>query len=291
MKREILIKNAIVYDPLNEIDGEKMDVFIKDGKIVDDVSGKARVINASGKIIMPGGVDIHSHIAGSKVNIGRILRPEDHEKDVEYRTNVRRSGVGYSIPSTYATAHRYSIMGYTTVIEPASPPLKARHTHEELNNIPILDKACFPLFGNNWFVMEYISEEKLEECASYVSWILEATRGYAIKIVDPGGVEAWGWGKYLTHLDDEVPNFGITPREIIIGLCEVNKMLRLPHPIHVHTVNLGNPGNYLTTLETMDCVRKLSSDDGPIIHITHAQFTGFKGNTWLDMSSGNLRRF
>ncbi len=286
METEILIKNAIVYDPLNEIDGEKMDVSIKDGKIVDEVSGNARVINASGKIAMPGGVDIHSHIAGSKVNAGRILRPEDHEKDVEYRTNVRRSGVGHSIPSTFATAHRYSIMGYTTVIEPASPPLKARHTHEELNDIPLVDKACFPLFGNNWFVMEYIKEKKLEECAAYVSWMLEATRGYAIKIVDPGGVEAWGWGKYLTRLDDEVPNFGITPREIVVGLCEVNEMLNLPHPIHVHTVNLGNPGNYLTTLETMECVRKLSSGDKPLIHITHAQFTGFKGNTWLDMSSG-----
>ncbi len=286
LKTEILIKNAITYDPLNEIDGERMDISIKNGKIVEKVSTKAQVINASGKIAMPGGVDIHSHIAGSKVNVGRILRPEDHEKDVQSRTKVCRSGVGYSIPSTFTTGHRYAIMGYTTVIEPASPPLKARHTHEELNDIPIIDKACFPLLGNNWFVMEYIKEKKLEECSAYVSWMLEATRGYAIKIVDPGGVEAWGWGKYLTRLDEQVPNFDITPREIIVGLCKVNRMLDLPHPIHVHTVNLGNPGNYLTTLETMDSVRELSSNDSPLIHLTHVQFTGFKGNTWLDMSSG-----
>lgn len=178
-------------------------------------------------------------------------------------------------------------MGYTTVIEPATPPLKARHTIEELNNIQLVDKAHFPLFGNNWFVMEYIKENKLEECAAYISWMLEATRGYAIKIVDPGGVEAWGWGRYITRLDDIVPDFGITPRDIIVGLCKVNKMLNLPHTIHVHTVNLGNPGNYLTTLETMDSVRKISSsDDERLIHITHTQFTGYKGSSWLNMRSG-----
>ena len=287
LNSEILIKNGMVYDPTNEIDGERMDISIKNGKIVESVSKKAKTLNASGKMVFPGGVDIHSHIAGSKVNVGRILRPEDHVKDAERKTKICRSGVGYSIPSTFTTGYRYSIMGYTTVIEPATPPLKARHTIEELNNVPLVDKAHFPLFGNNWFVMEYIKENELEECAAYVSWMLEATRGYAIKIVDPGGVEAWGWGRYLTRLDDEVPDFDVTPREIIVGLCKVNKMLNLPHPIHVHTVNLGNPGNYLTTLETMDAVRNLSTSEGdPLIHITHTQFTGFKGSSWLNMSSG-----
>ncbi len=283
---ELIIKNGMIFDPINNIDGEKMDIFIKDDKIVDKVSKEARVLDVSGKIVMPGGVDIHTHIAGSKVNSGRILRPEDHEKDVEYKTKIKRSGVGHSIPSTFTTGYRYSTLGYTTVIEAATPPLKARHTHEELNEIPILDKACYTLLGNNWFIMELLSENKLEECAAYVSWMLEATRGYAIKIVDPGGVEAWGWGNFITNLEDEVPNFSITPREIVVGLCKVNNMLDLPHTIHVHTNNLGVPGNYQTTIETMDSVSNLYSGDKPIIHITHTQFTGFKGSSWLNLSSG-----
>ena len=193
---ELLLRNGTVFDPLNRIRGEKMDLAIRDGRIVETVSSKAKIIDASAMVVMPGGVDIHSHIAGSKVNSGRILRPEDHEKDVEQRTSITRAGVGYSIPSTFTTGYRYSRMGYTTVFEPATPPLKTRHTHEELDQIPIIDKACFPLFGNNWFVMEYLKEGKLEECAAYIAWMLNATKGYAIKIVDPGGVEAWGWGRY-----------------------------------------------------------------------------------------------
>ena len=45
---EHIIKNGFVYDPLNEVDGEKMDICIKDGKIVDSVSSNANVIDATG---------------------------------------------------------------------------------------------------------------------------------------------------------------------------------------------------------------------------------------------------
>jgi len=284
---ELLIKNGFVYDPQNKIDGEKMDIAIQNGKIAKSVDPtKAVVIDASNMIVMPGGVDLHSHIAGAKVNAGRLLRPEDHYKDVEVKTPITRSGVGHSIPSTFTTGYRYARMGYTTVFEPATAPLKTLHTHEELNDIPILDKACFPLFGNNWIVMEYLKENRIEECAAYIAWMLNAVKGYAIKIVNPGGVESWGWGKGIKSLDDQVPYFGITPREILRGLCEVNKLLNLPHPIHVHCNNLGKPGNYRTTIETMDCVRDLATDDKPIMHVTHVQFTGYGGVDWASLASG-----
>ena len=286
MSGEIAILNGTVFDPANRIFGERMDIFVKDGKIVSSVSSKAQRIDASGRVVMPGGVDIHSHIAGSKVNSGRLLRPEDHRKDVEAKTSTTHSGVGYSIPSTYTTGYRYAKMGYTTVFEPATPPLKTRHTHEELDSTPIIDKGCFPLFGNNWFVMEYLRDGKVEDCATYVAWMLKALKGYAIKIVDPGGVEVWGWGKFLRHLDEKVTYFDVTPREIVRGLCKVNRLLNLPHPIHVHTNNLGNPGNYTTTIETMDSVRDMAGGGKPIIHITHVQFTGFSGSSWLNLGSG-----
>src|SRR4030067_2385891 len=113
---ELLIKNGFVYDPINGINGEKMDIAIRNGKIVASVHDhKAKKIDASGLTVMPGGVDIHTHIAGAEVNTGRILRPEDHIKDVVRKTSMTRSGVGYSIPSTFATGYRYPKTGYTTI--------------------------------------------------------------------------------------------------------------------------------------------------------------------------------
>ncbi|MCS7115188.1 MAG: formylmethanofuran dehydrogenase subunit A [Nitrososphaerota archaeon] len=284
---ELLIKNGFVYDPVNGVNGEKMDILVKDGKIVEKIEGRrAKIIDASGMVVMPGGVDIHSHIAGGKVNSGRLLRPEDHFKDFERKTPITRSGVGYSIPSTFTTGYRYARMGWTTVMDPAMPPLEAKHTHEELSDTPIIDKASYPLLGDWWFVLEYLSNAKVEECARHVAWMITATKGYAIKIVNPGGLEAWGYGRNVKSIDDPVPNFGITPREIIRGLCKVNKLLHLPHTIHVHTNNLGVPGNYVTALETMKCVEDLAEDNRPVIHITHCQFCAFKGDDWRTLQSG-----
>ncbi|MEM2738543.1 MAG: formylmethanofuran dehydrogenase subunit A [Candidatus Bathyarchaeia archaeon] len=284
---ELLIRNGLVYDPINGVDGEKMDIAVKDGKIVEKVNERrAKKIDASGMVVMPGGVDIHSHIAGGKVNAGRLLRPEDHFKDFERKTAVTRSGVGYSIPSTFTTGYRYARMGWTTVMDPAMPPLEAKHTHEELSDTPMIDKASYPLLGDWWFVLEYLRDGKIEECARHVAWMIEATKGYAIKLVNPGGLEAWGFGRNVNSIDDQVPFFGITPREIIRGLCKVNKLLNLPHTIHVHTNNLGKPGNYVTALETMKCVEDLAEDGKPVIHITHCQFSAFKGDDWRTFESG-----
>jgi formylmethanofuran dehydrogenase subunit A len=286
--RDLNIRNGVVYDPLNRIDGERMDIYVRGGRIVETPVKDAEEINASHMVVMPGGVDIHSHIAGTKVNVGRLMRPEDHFKDVLPRTGIRRAGVGHSVPTTYVTGYRYVEMGYTTVFEPASPPLKTRHTHEELDETPIIDKGCFPLMGNNWFIMDYIRENKYEECRDYVAWLLEAVKGYAVKIVNPGGVEAWAWGKYITHLDEPVPRFEVTPREIIRWLCRINLELKNPHPIHVHTNNMAKPGNYETTIETMDSVKDMASntDGKPIIHVTHVQFTGRSGTSWVNVGSG-----
>jgi formylmethanofuran dehydrogenase subunit A len=284
---ELLVRNGFVYDPLNGVEGERMDIAVRDGKIVESVNErKAKKINASGMIVMSGGVDIHTHIAGSEVNTGRLLRPEDHFRDFECKTSVTRAGVGRSIPSTFTTGYRYARMGYTTIMNPSMPPLEAKHTHEELNDTPMLDKASYPLLGDWWFVLEYLARGRIKDCARHVAWIMNSTKGYAIKIVNPGGLEAWGFGQNVKSLDDQVPHFCITPREIIRGLCKANKLLNLPHTIHVHANNLGKPGNYTTALDTMKCVEDLAVGDKPVIHLTHCQFSAFKGDDWRTLESG-----
>ncbi len=272
----LIVKNGTVYDPLNDIDGEKMDIFIQEGRIVEDTRGKE--IDASGLIVMPGGVDIHAHIAGSKVNLGRLFRPEDHRRDRMPRTPTSRSGVGYSIPTTFTTGYRYAKLGYTCVMEAASPPLTSRHTHEELNDTPIVDKACYTLMGNNHFVMDYVKKGEFDKLKTFVAWLLGSAKGYSVKIVNPGGVENWKWGKNVNSIDDEVDNYEVTPREILTHLSRANDELGLPHSIHVHANNLGAPGNFQTTLETIDAVKNR-------IHMTHLQFHSYAGDSWSAFAS------
>ncbi len=273
----MIIKNGIVYDPINKIDGERMDIFIKNGKIVDEAGGE--VVDASGLNVMPGGVEIHTHIAGSKVNLGRLLRPEDHRKDVVARADITRSGVGYTVPSTFVTGYRYAKLGYTMAMEAAIPPLSARHTHEELNDTPIVDNGGFVLMGDNYIALKFIERKDLDGLKNFVAWLLWATKGYAIKLVNPGGVESWKWGKVIENLDDTMEGFSVTPREIITAFVRVNEKLGLPHPVHLHCNNLGSPGNVRTTLESMTAVKDR-------LHITHVQFNGYAGEDWPSLRSG-----
>ena len=286
---ELIVKGGYVFDPANGVDGERADVMISGGKVVEEINERgAKVIDARGKIVMPGGVDVHSHIAGSKINIGRLLRPEDHRKDVVPRTKYTRAGVGYSCPSTFVAGYRYAQMGYTTVMEAAMPPLGARHVHEELNDTPIFDKAAFTLFGNNYFILKYVKEGDMGKLKAFIAWLLRATRGYAIKIVNPGGVENWKWGRNVGGLDDLVYNFEVSPRQIITSLSRANEELGLPHTIHLHCNNLGIPGNFETTIDTMDAVKDVKPKDGrkATVHVVHVQFNALDGDNWMNVKSG-----
>ncbi|MDD1748748.1 MAG: formylmethanofuran dehydrogenase subunit A [Methanothrix sp.] len=280
----MIIKGGIVYDPANGIYGDEMDLFIDQGRMVEKAKGEE--IDAHGLLVMPGGVDAHSHIAGKKVNTGRIMRPDDSRLGTEPRNGVCRPSTGYTVPNCYAMGYRYARMGYTTAFEAATPILEARHTHEELDEIPIIDKGALTLFGNNWQVMECVRDNDLSKLAAYVAWGLRSARGYGVKIVNPGGGEAWGFGANVKGVNDPVPNFDVTPAEIIRSLAQANEMLHLPHSIHLHFNNLGKPGNYTTAIETLDLLKDIKpSRMRQVVHVAHMQFSAYGGTSWRDFES------
>jgi formylmethanofuran dehydrogenase subunit A len=271
----IRISGGQVHDPANDVDGEVREICIQDGKVVAEVGPDARRIDARGMVAMPGGVDIHAHIAGPKVNAARKLSPDDRRDDPLDRTELLRSGSGGLVPSTFATGYRYSLLGYTTVIEAAAPPLAARHVLSELRDTPIIDKAFLILMGNNQVLFELIRESGgavSQRLRDAIAWWLEATGGYGVKLVNPGGVELYKQRNgTVESLDDEVIGFGVTPRQILEAIGGAVDELGLPHPVHIHANKLGVPGNAEVTLDTM---RTLS---GRQAHFAHVQFHSYGG--------------
>jgi formylmethanofuran dehydrogenase subunit A len=263
------IAGGSVYDPANGIAGEVRDVCVQDGKIVADVPAHARRIDARGMVVMPGGVDIHAHIAGPAVNAARKLLPEEHRGDVLERTAIARAGSGGTVPSTFATGYRYALLGYTTVVEAATPPLAARHTLAELRDTPVIDALFLVLMGNNLPLFELIRSEPAR-VREAIAWWLQATGGYGVKLVNPGGVEMWKRGNAnVTSLDDDGP--GVTPRQVIETIATAVHELGLPHPVHVHCNNLGVSGNWRTTLDTLRTL------EGRRAHLAHLQFHAYGG--------------
>ncbi|ABS55990.1 Amidohydrolase 3 [Methanoregula boonei 6A8] len=291
---EIIIRGGFVVDPSQKIDGDVADIAIKDGKIVDKVSSAAKVIDAKGKVVMAGGVDVHSHVAGPKVNVGRLMRPEDKllsgvSRSAMAQANGFRMESGFSIPSVLKTGYDYARMGYGFVMEAAMPPIHAPHVHEEIHDTPIIDEAALPVFGNNWFVMEYLKKGEIENTAAYIAWLIRATKGFGIKVVNPGGTAAWAWGLNCLSLSDNVPYFDITPHEIITGLIQANEYLGLPHSVHLHQNDLGNPGNYKVTLDSLRLAEGVKAKNKfgreQVIHSTHIQFHSYGGDSWANFET------
>ena len=269
-----------MYDPTHRTDGEVRDVCVEDGRIVASVSDGARTVDARGMIVMPGGVDIHSHFASSSCNHARRLLPEEHDADPVLAPDLDdgispRSGTGGTVPTTFTTGYRYAGLGYTTVFDAAVAPLLARHSHAELEDTPCIDGGIFILMGNDEYLLRQVAAGEQERARDYVAWLLGAAGGYAIKIVNPGGVEAWKSGqRNLSGLDDSLARSGVTPRAILETLADAGHGLGLPHPVHIHCNNLGQPGNASVTLASMEALA------GRRAHFTHLQFHSYGGPPW-----------
>jgi formylmethanofuran dehydrogenase subunit A len=272
------IAGGQVYDPRNEIDGEVRDIWIREGRVVEPPQDPGerpdRTLDATGMVVMPGGVDMHCHIAGPKVNAARKMIPDEKRRArMVERTPGTRSGTVGSVPSTWATGYLYAGLGYTTAFDAAIPPLMARHAHEELEDTPIIDKGFYVLMGNNHYLMKQLHEGEDALFKAYIAWLLGAAKGFACKLVNPGGVEVWkSGGGNASGFDATVEHFDVTPRQIVREVARAAGELGLPHPVHIHCNNLGMPGNWATTLETM---RALEGRRG---HLTHVQFHSYGGD-------------
>jgi formylmethanofuran dehydrogenase subunit A len=291
--QRLRITGGTVYDPANGIDGVVGDVCIEDGKVVAKLPSGAPRLDARGMVVMPGGVDIHSHIAGSSVNHGRRLQPEEHAAEPVPAPRLDdldgggeapgRSGTGGTIPTTFATGYRYAGLGYTTAMEAAVAPLSARHAHAELDDTPIIDAGLFALLGNDEYLFRQIAGGERARARDYAAWVLRAAGAYAIKIVNPGGVELWKRGappRNVTGLDDPLGSTAVTPRRILETLTDAGNELGLPHAVHIHCNALGQPGNAATTLETMQTLA------GRRAHFTHLQFHSYGGGRDTGWQSG-----
>src|SRR5215831_3334189 len=264
-----LIAGGRVIDPAHGRDAIG-DVWIGDGRIVDaPPAGTAAdaTHDATGKIVMAGAIDIHSHIAGWNVNTARLLLPEFHRAAAPRPAATPLANAGWS---TFETGCLYALMGFTTVIEPAVSPHYALHAHLELADIPIIDKATLAVLGNDDFLLGLMhAGESPAAVRDYVAWTLDATRSLGIKVINAGGSMAFRANVRQFAFDDVVPHYGMTSRAIVKTLQRAVHEAGVPHPLHVHCNNLGMAGSAETALAT------IAAAEGLPLHLAHLQFYGY----------------
>jgi len=270
------LRGGRIVDPANGIAGDVRDLCVRDGRIVD-LPAQAPVdeeLDASGCVVMAGGIDMHTHIGGGKMNLARLLLPEDHRSGrdpVAASTNaLELASCGSCAPGTLATGYRYVEMGYTAAFEPAMAASNARHTHMEMGDIPILDHGAYVMLGNDELFLRMLAEQQdYERIRDYVGWTINATKAMGVKVVNPGGISAFKFNQRKLDVDGEHAHWRITPREVVHTLARTLTDLGLPHPLHIHASNLGVAGNIESTLATIAALEGLPA------HLTHVQFHSY----------------
>jgi len=280
----IKLTGGKVYDPAHRIDGRVMDLYIRDGRIVERPYDGEKInqeYDLRGKVVMAGAIDMHTHIGGGKVNIARMMLPEDHRADPVAHTEHCRAGCGHAAPSTLTTGYRYAEMGYTAGFEPAMMPVNARQTHLEMGDTPIIDKGGYAMLGSDDFFLRMLTAQKDQNAINdYVAWTMHASQAIGIKVVNPGGINAFKFNQRALDLDELNSHYQVSPRDVLKALSRAVHELGVPHPLHVHANNLGVPGNMETTLKTM------GASEGFPMHLTHIQFHSYGTEGDRKFSSG-----
>jgi formylmethanofuran dehydrogenase subunit A len=290
MTTTLRLRGGRVIDPANGVDGELRDLYVRDGRIVAPAPGEAATeeIDVSGCIVMAGGIDMHTHIGGGKVNLARLLMPELQRagpNPLALPGNpLELASCGGCTPGTLATGYRYVEMGYTAAFEPAMMACNARHTHMEMGDTPILDHGAYVMLGNDELFLEMLSRgADFQRIRDYVGWTINASKAMGVKVVNPGGISAFKFNQRKLDVDENHVHWQVTPRQVVHTLAKALRELGVPHPLHIHGSNLGVAGNIQSTLETITALEGLPA------HLTHVQFHAYGTEGSKKFSSAALQ--
>nr|WP_294840851.1 formylmethanofuran dehydrogenase subunit A [uncultured Methylotenera sp.] len=276
-----LLKNGRLYDPAHNKNGVVEDIYIYQGRIVPkplDNAKISQIYDLTGKVVMAGAIDMHSHIGGGKVNIARMMLPEYQQKQMQEIKNLSEPEAHictpycshHATPTATDTGFRYIEMGYTAAFEPAISPINARQAHLEMGDTPMIDKGGYAMLGNDDYFLRMLTAKKDQKAINdYVAWILHATQTIGIKVVNPGGISAFKFNQRRLNLDENHQHYQVSPREVLQSLSRAVHELGIAKPLHVHCNNLGAAGNFQTTLDTM------GASNGLPMHLTHIQFHSY----------------
>ncbi len=271
MSGSLRISGGRVIDPTHGTDAVQ-DLFVLDGRIVAPLAAPAAThIDASGCVVLAGGIDMHTHIGGGKVNLARLLMPEDHRGGIQRAASaLEMASCGNCTPGTLATGYSYVEMGYTAAFEPAMMACNARHTHMEMGDTPILDHGAYVMLGNDELFLQMLSRgDDFGHIRDYAGWTIDASKAMGVKVVNPAGISAFKFNQRKLDVDEPHLHWQVTPRQVVQTLARALHALGVPHPLHIHGSNLGAAGNITSTLQTIQALEGLPA------HLTHVQFHAY----------------
>ncbi len=277
MERTI-IKNGIVFDPLNDIDGEVKDILIENRKIVERFSSENDVkeINAKNKTVIPSAIDIHAHVASQQVNWARLLGSKNPK--------FQESWKGLTLESV---AKDYVSNGYTFIIEANVFPSLSKQTMFNFLQLPMLDKAMLLNVSNlSALELEY-KRGKTEEMAIFLSDLLSKTKSFGFKAYNPFESEDWDFKSLRSDLSSNGRLYYFSALDVYENLAKCNEYLDLPHSLHAHVEGYENKQGKDNLFTILNLIKSLNLKENSgktrkfgraqLFHLAHASSYNIDG--------------
>ncbi len=269
--KKLIIKNGLVFDPLNQIEGEIKDILVESGKIVEKFTNENDIteIGASGKTVIPGAIDMHTHVASQQVNWARLLGANDKQFKEEWQ--------GLTLEKI---AKDYISMGYTFILEANVFPSLAKQTVFNFKQLPVLDKAMLLNISNLWPLELEFQKGKIKELSIFLSDLLTKTYGFGVKVYNPFENVAWNFKELRDDISKPGRLYNFSSLDVYENIVKCVETLGLPHSTHAHIEGYENEignRNLITLLEKIASLNlkspqesKLDTKRTQIFHIAHA---------------------
>ncbi len=275
--KKLLIKNGIVYDPLNEINEEQKDILIENGIIVEKFSSESDIkeIDAKNKTVIPAALDIHTHIASQQVNWARLIGSNNKK--------FREIWQGFSLENI---AKDYLANGYTFVLDANTYPSLASQTIFNFKYLPVLDKGMLLNASNLWVLESEFERAKIDDIATFLSYLLSTCKGFGIKAYNPFEAETWNFNNLRESIEQGGKLYNFFALEVYMNLTKAVEKLALPHSIHAHIegyeneVGNKNLSTLLEALKSIELTHQNNSkfDRSQIFHLAHGNSYNINGN-------------
>ena len=276
---KISIRNGIVFDPINKIEGEIKDILIENGKIVDKFSSEKDIkqIDAKSKVVIPSALDIHSHMASYQLNLVRLLGTKNQQFR-DYFGGLKLIEI----------AKNYITQGYSFILEANIYPSFAKQTLFDFSHIPVLDKAYLLNISNLWALELEYQKGLYKEGAIFLSDLLMKLKAFGVKVYNPFEAESWNWNLLREDVAEKGRLYNFTPLDVYLTSIKIAEYLSLPHSVHAHIEGYESHDGKNNLMKVLNEVKALKLDGldsnnkeqkrNQIFHLAHASAYNMDGN-------------
>lgn len=276
---KLIVRNGVVFDPLNKIEAEVKDILMQKGVIVDKFSNNSGIkeIDAKGKTVIPSAVDIHVHVASQQVNYARLLGSENIE--------FQKAWHGLTLENI---AKNYISNGYTFILEANVFPSLARQTIFDFKQLPVLDKAMLLNISNFWPLELEFQRGKIENISVFLSDLLLKTKGFGLKVYNPFECENFNFNSLRDDLNKQGRLYNFSAMDVYENVTKSVEYLGLPHSVHAHIEGYEQEQGKNNLLTVLRKIKSLNLEPSPktsfdlkrsqIFHLAHGSAYNIDGD-------------